>query len=152
MFILCVCTVTFTVTGHAGPNIASQHTTLPVEMTDVCVVCQQACRTDAIPSSISSCDAHSGLSGRLFLFASRCVSQYGVLMQSKASCLPAHALAPQPGWHVLDACAAPGNKTTHVAGESALQSCHNVSAYCAAALSLLSSHSCIHSFIDSVTH
>lgn len=37
-------------------------------------------------------------------------------LQSRASCLPAHALAPQPGWQVLDACAAPGNKTTHVAG------------------------------------
>jgi len=36
-------------------------------------------------------------------------------MQSKASCMPAHALAPRPGWTVLDACAAPGNKTTHVA-------------------------------------
>eukprot|EP00879_Flechtneria_rotunda_P027154 GHRR01029028.1.p1 GENE.GHRR01029028.1~~GHRR01029028.1.p1 ORF type:complete len:363 (+),score=144.53 GHRR01029028.1:78-1166(+) len=38
-----------------------------------------------------------------------------LLLQSKASCMPAHALNPQPGWHVVDACAAPGNKTTHVA-------------------------------------
>ena len=38
-------------------------------------------------------------------------------VQSKASCLPAHALAAQPGWQVVDACAAPGNKTTHVAGQ-----------------------------------
>ena len=37
-------------------------------------------------------------------------------LQSKSSCLPAHALQAKPGWHVLDACAAPGNKTTHVAG------------------------------------
>jgi putative methyltransferase len=29
--------------------------------------------------------------------------------------MPAHALAPAPGWTVLDACAAPGNKTTHAA-------------------------------------
>jgi putative methyltransferase len=29
--------------------------------------------------------------------------------------MPAHALQPQPGWHVVDCCAAPGNKTTHVA-------------------------------------
>ncbi|KAF8073135.1 NSUN5 [Scenedesmus sp. PABB004] len=35
--------------------------------------------------------------------------------QSKASCMPAHALRPQPGWQVVDCCAAPGNKTTHVA-------------------------------------
>lgn len=35
--------------------------------------------------------------------------------QSKASCMPAHALQPGPGWHVVDCCAAPGNKTTHAA-------------------------------------
>jgi putative methyltransferase len=29
--------------------------------------------------------------------------------------MPAHALAPEPGWTVVDCCAAPGNKTTHVA-------------------------------------
>lgn len=76
-------------------------------------------------------------------------------MQSKASCLPAHALAPQPGWHVVDACAAPGNKTTHVAGKSALQSCQ-------AAVSLLHCicepaqqsvfHLCICSYIDPSIH
>ncbi|EIE18290.1 S-adenosyl-L-methionine-dependent methyltransferase [Coccomyxa subellipsoidea C-169] len=38
-----------------------------------------------------------------------------LILQSKASCMPAHALEPQPGWDVLDACAAPGNKTTHLA-------------------------------------
>ena len=38
-----------------------------------------------------------------------------LVLQSKASCMPARALAPTPGWSVLDACAAPGNKTTHVA-------------------------------------
>ena len=30
--------------------------------------------------------------------------------------MPAHALRPEPGWHIVDCCAAPGNKTTHVAG------------------------------------
>ena len=40
-----------------------------------------------------------------------------LILQSASSCMPAHALAPQPGWTVLDACAAPGNKTTHVAGK-----------------------------------
>lgn len=33
--------------------------------------------------------------------------------------MPAHALRPEPGWTVLDACAAPGNKTTHLAGAAA---------------------------------
>ncbi len=41
-----------------------------------------------------------------------------VVAQSKASCMPAKALQPKPGWTVLDCCAAPGNKTTHVAGEA----------------------------------
>lgn len=29
--------------------------------------------------------------------------------------MPAHALQAQAGWHIVDCCAAPGNKTTHVA-------------------------------------
>lgn len=41
-----------------------------------------------------------------------------LVLQSRASCLPAVALAPGKGWTVLDACAAPGNKTTHLAGTS----------------------------------
>ena len=36
-------------------------------------------------------------------------------MQGKASCMPACALNPCKGWKVLDCCAAPGNKTTHLA-------------------------------------
>jgi 25S rRNA (cytosine2278-C5)-methyltransferase len=38
-----------------------------------------------------------------------------LVLQSKASCMPAHALGARAGWHVVDACAAPGNKTTHIA-------------------------------------
>ncbi|CAI5494491.1 unnamed protein product [Closterium sp. Naga37s-1] len=38
-----------------------------------------------------------------------------LILQGRASCFPAFILAPRPGWHVLDACAAPGNKTSHVA-------------------------------------
>lgn len=49
------------------------------------------------------------------LHAHPLVTNGSLVLQSKASCLPAHALAPQAGWQVLDACAAPGNKTTHVA-------------------------------------
>ena len=40
-----------------------------------------------------------------------------LVLQSRSSCMPAHALAPGRGSTVLDACAAPGNKTTHLAGE-----------------------------------
>lgn len=38
-----------------------------------------------------------------------------LLPQSRASQLVAHAVAPQPGERVLDLCAAPGGKTTHLA-------------------------------------
>ncbi|XP_062035656.1 28S rRNA (cytosine-C(5))-methyltransferase [Lepus europaeus] len=38
-----------------------------------------------------------------------------LILQDKASCLPATLLAPRPGAHVIDACAAPGNKTSHLA-------------------------------------
>eukprot|EP00884_Botryococcus_braunii_P014831 jgi/Botrbrau1/23349/Bobra.0051s0008.1 len=44
-----------------------------------------------------------------------------LILQSRASCMPAHALSPRPGWAVLDACAAPGNKTTHLAAMVGLQ-------------------------------
>ncbi|RUP22828.1 NOL1/NOP2/Sun domain family, member 5 [Jimgerdemannia flammicorona] len=35
-------------------------------------------------------------------------------MQDKASCFPAHVCRPLPHAHVIDACAAPGNKTSHL--------------------------------------
>ncbi|GAB2222998.1 hypothetical protein Drorol1_Dr00017131 [Drosera rotundifolia] len=38
-----------------------------------------------------------------------------VFLQGKGSSMVAAALEPQPGWQVLDACSAPGNKTIHVA-------------------------------------
>jgi putative methyltransferase len=49
------------------------------------------------------------------LHAHPLVRSGALILQSRASCLPARALAPKPGWTVLDACAAPGNKTTHLA-------------------------------------
>lgn len=38
-----------------------------------------------------------------------------LILQDKASCLPAFILSPPLNAHVIDACAAPGNKTTHLA-------------------------------------
>ncbi|KNA14460.1 hypothetical protein SOVF_107420 [Spinacia oleracea] len=43
------------------------------------------------------------------------VTSGSVFLQGKASSMVAVALGPQPGWQVLDACSAPGNKTVHLA-------------------------------------
>ncbi|KAG8470226.1 hypothetical protein KFE25_008647 [Diacronema lutheri] len=37
------------------------------------------------------------------------------ILQDKASCMPVLALRARPGWRCVDACAAPGNKTTQLA-------------------------------------
>ena len=49
------------------------------------------------------------------LHALPAVSEGRLVLQDKASCLTAAALAPPPDAIVVDACAAPGNKTTHCA-------------------------------------
>ncbi|XP_050411585.1 28S rRNA (cytosine-C(5))-methyltransferase [Patella vulgata] len=38
-----------------------------------------------------------------------------IILQDRASCFPASILNPPPGSHVVDCCAAPGNKTTQLA-------------------------------------
>jgi putative methyltransferase len=43
------------------------------------------------------------------------VSTGELVVQQRASCFPAVALAPPEGAHVIDGCAAPGNKTSHLA-------------------------------------
>lgn len=48
--------------------------------------------------------------------ASHAMFQYGAFsIQDESSMLVAHALQPEAGMRVLDACAAPGGKTTHIA-------------------------------------
>jgi putative methyltransferase len=42
-------------------------------------------------------------------------SSGAIILQDKASCFPAYLLSPPIGATVLDACAAPGNKTTQLA-------------------------------------
>eukprot|EP00890_Picochlorum_soloecismus_P000354 jgi/Picsp_1/1319/NSC_04800-R1_protein len=49
------------------------------------------------------------------LHAHHLVENGSVVLQSFASCLPAFIMDPEPEWNIVDACAAPGNKTTHLA-------------------------------------
>ncbi|KAM7493488.1 hypothetical protein LguiB_028097 [Lonicera macranthoides] len=55
------------------------------------------------------------------------VTNGSVFMQGKASSMVAVALGPKPGWEVIDACSAPGNKTVHLAalmkGEGRIIAC-----------------------------
>jgi putative methyltransferase len=48
------------------------------------------------------------------LHAHELVKSGKLILQDKVSCIPAALLAPEPGSVVVDACAAPGNKTTHL--------------------------------------
>ncbi|XP_020592171.1 probable 28S rRNA (cytosine-C(5))-methyltransferase [Phalaenopsis equestris] len=55
------------------------------------------------------------LPGGTDLHNHRLVLDGSLFLQGKASSMVAVALCPKPGWKVLDACAAPGNKTSHLA-------------------------------------
>jgi 16S rRNA (cytosine967-C5)-methyltransferase len=55
------------------------------------------------------------LSGPFDAFGSELFARGAILPQSRASMMVAHAVDPQPGQRVLDLCAAPGGKTTHLA-------------------------------------
>lgn len=50
------------------------------------------------------------------LTSSKAYKEGKLILQDKASCFPAYLLDPKPGdGDIVDACAAPGNKTTHLA-------------------------------------
>ncbi|EEC72750.1 hypothetical protein OsI_06380 [Oryza sativa Indica Group] len=55
------------------------------------------------------------------------IEELNKIHKGKASCMVAVALCPEPGWKVIDACAAPGNKTVHLAalmnGEGSITAC-----------------------------
>ena len=55
------------------------------------------------------------LDGAFDAFGSELFQQGGLMPQSRGSAVVARVLAPQPGERVLDLCAAPGGKTTHLA-------------------------------------
>ncbi|KAI0491923.1 hypothetical protein KFK09_026185 [Dendrobium nobile] len=55
------------------------------------------------------------LPGGTDLHNHRLVLDGSIFLQGKASSMVAVALCPKPGWKVIDACAAPGNKTSHLA-------------------------------------
>jgi 16S rRNA (cytosine967-C5)-methyltransferase len=55
------------------------------------------------------------LDGPLDLHGSELWESGAIVAQSRAAMLVAHALDPQPGERVLDLCAAPGGKSTHIA-------------------------------------
>lgn len=44
----------------------------------------------------------------------KCIINLILWLQDKASCFPAHVCQATKGAHAIDACAAPGNKTSHL--------------------------------------
>lgn len=58
-----------------------------------------------------ACGRVGGMLGVCWLLSSASRSW----LTAQASCMPAPALNPPPGSHCIDACSAPGNKTSHLA-------------------------------------
>ena len=76
-----------------------------------------AALTDQGVDSRAADDVPEGLvlSGQFDAHGSQLFKQGAIMPQSRASMLVAHALDPQSGDRVLDLCAAPGAKATHIA-------------------------------------
>ena len=109
---------------NAGYSVGSAHTrayelTNPRISPHVCHAIKEYRRE--LDEKYGTCTRDELLPDLLFLPAGTdlheepLVREGAVVLQGKSSCMPAHALAPKAGWRVVDACAAPGNKTTHLA-------------------------------------
>ncbi|OIV97697.1 hypothetical protein TanjilG_12454 [Lupinus angustifolius] len=66
------------------------------------------------------------------------VKNGSIFLQGKASSMVAPALSPEPGWEVLDACAAPGNKTVHLA--ALMKRKGRIIAYCSYNVTMIIDH------------
>ncbi|KAK9459665.1 S-adenosyl-L-methionine-dependent methyltransferase [Lipomyces oligophaga] len=80
-------------------------------------------KTDALPPSVRTVYADPYIPNLYavanthtkLLLSTNAYKTGEIILQDRASCFPAQILAPEPGEIVIDACAAPGNKTSHIA-------------------------------------
>lgn len=68
-----------------------------------------------MPSCVIEITAKKGENAMSKLKETKAVAERKVIIQSKPSCMPPVVLAPEEGSRVIDACAAPGNKTSLIA-------------------------------------
>lgn len=68
-----------------------------------------------MPSCVIEITAKQGENAMSRLKETKAVAERRVIIQSKPSCMPPVVLAPEEGSRVIDACAAPGNKTSLLA-------------------------------------
>lgn len=72
-------------------------------------------KDDIVPNLLAFPSSYSFVTSSSILTSSNLYTSHKIILQDKSSCLPAFLLNPAPGSCVIDACAAPGNKTSHLA-------------------------------------
>ena len=72
-------------------------------------------RSRLVGTTTCICPKHSVLEGAFAIEDSPLWTEGRAMAQSRASMVPARALDPRPGERILDLCAAPGAKSTHLA-------------------------------------